>query len=595
MKNIFNKIKTSFLSRGISQKILIIISLLFTVLFLIWGIILMVLTHLFSRNDQINNATASLDSVYVSLNNYCVELQNIANLYASMPELQSRLVDYKLNDEPVYITSSLLSFARSAKSFVHMALYDKNGDVLDYISLDISNGAIPQKDEHCPLQRLMEGESAYIWEYIDKDNSTYMADERSDKLCLWRVIKNSSDGENLGAVALCLSITDLVNNCAPFDSQSGIAVINNTGRLVAESSPLFSKDELTKAFSVASPNQHNWLHLKISDASVYAVSRDICGTGLPLYNISNISGTKWINQVFLFSFFSFLFAIVFAFFPVYRAFEAIISRPLKKLNNSIRLFSTGDFSAKVDFKYEDEIGVLGNSFNQMVQKNEELIQNVYVSQIRKKEAELNALQAQINPHFLYNLISTIQWTAYSKGDEEIADMAYSMGQVFRISLNRGDNYVRVSQERELIIAYLKLQQKRFFNLVNYELLFDEDTLNVSIPKLIIQPIVENSVVHGIIGKDQPIIIQVTVHIENQRLIIRVTDDGVGIPSDILEKLPGNLGSGEFSSRFALRNINERLRLSFEDDYRFDITSEFGHGVSVTINIPVRENILKEGN
>lgn len=209
--------------------------------------------------------------------------------------------------------------------------------------------------------------------------------------------------------------------------------------------------------------------------------------------------------------------------------------------------------------------------------------------IRNQAAELAKLQAQINPHFIYNTLNIIQWMAIDKGDDEIAEMTYSVGRVFRLSLSQGRDFVTIAEERELLYFFLSIQQKRFGNRLSYTLDFAEDILDVSIPKLLIQPLVENASIHGVKNASSSVHISVRVTKEwPERIHIVVEDDGIGIAPEVLERLPNRLDEdhpGRQGSSFALKNIAKRLQLYYDSAYVFNISSKVGQGTTIVIDIP----------
>lgn len=175
----------------------------------------------------------------------------------------------------------------------------------------------------------------------------------------------------------------------------------------------------------------------------------------------------------------------------------MITKPLMKLSRSMRKLQTGDFTQRVHFTGQDEIGELGAGYNAMVRRVKALIDDVYATQLKQKEAELKTLQAQISPHFLYNTLNTISWSAEKKGEKDIADMVYSLAQVFRLSLNDGKDFFSIEREMELVRNYLFLQKSRFMNRFDFSIEIDEEVRSAMIPKLIVQPLAENAIIHGI--------------------------------------------------------------------------------------------------
>jgi len=270
-----------------------------------------------------------------------------------------------------------------------------------------------------------------------------------------------------------------------------------------------------------------------------------------------------------------------------------ITRPIKKLSRSMRRLQTGDFTQRVFFEGNDEIGLLGHGYNLMVQRIKSLINDVYASRLKQKEAELKTLQAQIRPHFLYNTLNTICWEAEKKGDKEIADMVYSLSQVFRLSLNDGRDSFTLAQEMELVKNYLFLQQNRFRDRFQFEISLEEGLSDFIVPKLLLQPLAENAVIHGIEPLPESGLIAVNAYRRDRQIVLEVQDNGAGITMDKLHELRERLALGgaleelEGGGRpgFALANVQERLGLYYTGA-TLEIESTEGAGTRIVIQIAV---------
>lgn len=276
-----------------------------------------------------------------------------------------------------------------------------------------------------------------------------------------------------------------------------------------------------------------------------------------------------------------------------------MTEPITQLQKKMRQVGKGDFDIDADTGTQDEIGQLASSFDKMVKKTKQLIDNVYQSEIYQKEAELNALQAQINPHFLYNTLQTIDMMAEAEGADSISDACQALSKMYRYSINRGQEYVSLKEEISHIKNYMIIQKLRFGKKVDIFYEIETGCGELLIVKLLIQPLVENAVVHGIensIGKCQVV---VRAYQKDETLVIQVEDDGDGIPRERLEQLNNRLENysrndivhkvsyeGTHSS-IGLENTNARIKLYFGEEYGIKIGSKEGEGTLVELNLPVK--------
>lgn len=260
---------------------------------------------------------------------------------------------------------------------------------------------------------------------------------------------------------------------------------------------------------------------------------------------------------------------------------------LKKLMTRAEL---GDLSVRFEPLYNDEIGELGIKFNHMINQVEHLIDMVYKEQKNKRNAELKSLQEQIKPHFLYNTLDTISWMARDYKADEIVHLIDALTNMFRIGLSHGKDYVPVSEEIKHVSNYLYIQQIRYKTKLRYELNIPDEVESFMVPKLILQPLVENAIYHGIKTKRGGGTITISADIRNKdELIFCIRDNGGGIPPDRLKELKNTLEATREEIKqksFGLFYIKERIQLSYGYEYGISIDSVEGEYTEVTINLPV---------
>lgn len=244
----------------------------------------------------------------------------------------------------------------------------------------------------------------------------------------------------------------------------------------------------------------------------------------------------------------------------------------------------GNFDLPVPVHSGDEIGFLAERFGVMNHNIKELTTRIYNEQTQKKEYELKMLQAQINPHFLYNCLDNISSLITDQKNETATAMVSHLGRYYRAILSKGRNIITIREELELIRAYLEIQLIRIPDLFTYEITVDEDILDFKILKMILQPIVENSVIHGFAGFKNSGRIKIEGTLENQTVCILISDNGKGIPegsrSSIFAPAPTAI-----PKHFGLKNIQERIRLKHGEKYGISIKSEQGQGTQIEVRFP----------
>ncbi|MDU1412062.1 MAG: sensor histidine kinase [Clostridium sp.] len=268
-------------------------------------------------------------------------------------------------------------------------------------------------------------------------------------------------------------------------------------------------------------------------------------------------------------------------------FSRTISDPVNHLTTAIKKMEDGNLDVYCDVnpKDKDEIAILSRSFNSMVQKIKFLMRRIYEEENKKRSAELKVLQSQINPHFLYNTLDNLQWKAYDYEATEIADMIEALSNFFRISLSNGEEYIPLSQEIKHVENYLFIQQKRYEDILDFSIHCDESLNDYVVLKLIIQPIVENAIYHGIKPKLSPGKIHIHTYYENDDIYIAVIDDGVGMDNHTLAELTNSINNKTSDSGYGLYNVNQRIKLVYGDSYGIEIQSKINEGTIVTIKLP----------
>lgn len=265
--------------------------------------------------------------------------------------------------------------------------------------------------------------------------------------------------------------------------------------------------------------------------------------------------------------------------------------PIKKLHDVTTTIAREDLEPLVTSDNVDEITEMGMSFNILVGKVRELLAAKMQEQENLKKAELRVLQAQINPHFLYNTLDTIIWMVESKRTAQVVDLVRALSRFFRISLSKGEDWITVGEEFDHVSSYLAIQKIRYRDILDYEIDVDESILSATILKLTLQPLVENALYHGIKNKRSGGVIRVSGRCnDSTSLSIEVEDNGIGMTPERLAQVRATLLSVETGSSdggYGLLNVNQRIRLYYGQRYGLQIGSVSGAGTTVSLTIPLR--------
>ncbi|MGG4213030.1 sensor histidine kinase [Paenibacillus sp. FSL L8-0638] len=536
------------------------------------------------------------------------DLNDLTNAILSNPDVQSMLetkpeddYEYLRNDETLsmvvrtqtqtkpYITSSLIYAANGG---LKHSLYQGN--------VSVRFGGLPTLEEARVYYRRLLAERPMMWmAHSPFESGRGMAEDRIYVGKLLR--KTTGDYAPLGFLLLEIDKASLFRGLAfhGTDGNTQMWVLDQEGepvyrlpeqgaadqallRQIAKSAvdrPVLTKDWRTwngrqTMISYGPLNEGQWTLLQKVDQSVLFEDARKIG-----------AWTIW----------TFLIALMLGWMLSYRLSDTI-RRPLLQLSRLMAVdgsvSATGlaqafEAPTSVVFNPKDEVGQIGERFLHMMQKNHELYDQVYEALLSRKQAEFRALQAQINPHFLYNTLESLKGMALANGQRDMAEVIGAFGKCFRISLSYGREQISLGQEVEHVSAYVKVQQFRFRNSFEWICEVEEDICGFYVPKLILQPLVENAIYHGLKGRTDRGYIMLSGTREGDMLRLTVSDDGGGIGAERLDDIRKSLEAERGSAiGFGLRNVHERLR-HYGPQYGLSVTSEPGQYTSVTLLAPIR--------
>jgi len=305
------------------------------------------------------------------------------------------------------------------------------------------------------------------------------------------------------------------------------------------------------------------------------------------YNQILSSQKKAMEKLLIIALFSIPFTLPLAYIGAFSG-----SNRIRKLISQMKNVKKGEFNVRLDPGGKDEIGELTHNFNTMINKISILLNEKYEMGKEIKSFELTVLQAQINPHFLYNTLDLVYWKARDINEPSIYEVIQSLSKFYKLSLRNGMSVVTLWSEIEHIKAFVDIQNARFHNAIKLIIDIPKSLQEFKVPKILLQPLIENSIIHGILEKEEESgVIEIIAFIDNEAVIIEVRDDGVGISNDLIGTLLEREPS-ESSNGYGVININRRIKLLYGDEYDIKYESILGFGTTVTIRLPLYPQVAQ---
>ncbi len=590
MKELIKKFSGFYYSLSIRKKI----SILFILAFSIVLAILAILTYKVSSNILINKAVDNtVQNINLVLKQFDIIFDNAEN-YSKIAITDKNVQDILDNVSPedplvLYnnekIIQNILGNIIYPKTFIDsVMIYDTYGNIYDsggiMIDSEISN-TVPEFSQY---------DKSLLW--IDTQRSNYQRDLMNfDIVTLFRKVQSAQTGRFIGAVETCITeryISSLYSNIK-LGETGEIFVVNLDGQIVSHTDkelvyknirnePYFDwieKGEGGKIFLINNIKylvvcRHyprlNWIITGLVPlAEVTKDNRDLTGY------ILLIGITCVILAVFL--------SIMIA---------ASITNPLIKLKKAMKYIGDGDFETRVHTNSKDEVGVLAMEFNKMAKRTSELMSNIFNEQKKKREYELALLQSQINPHFLYNTLESICGLAELNRNDEIINTVSKLAAFYRGVLSKGSNVIPVREEINITRNYLEIIKVRYGQSFDYSFELDEEVYRFNTVKLVLQPLVENSISHGLRNKKGKGLIVIKGFVDSDKVNLHVIDNGIGMKPEDIEFIFKPQGIDYKTKSFGIKSTDERIKLYFGLDYGLEVDSTYGVGTTVKVSLPARE-------
>lgn len=591
MKNRFKKYIDKISCFYREKSIQYMLSLSFTIIavvgFIFIGTSLIIRFSTANRNITEDYNKKIIDQVNYNLDSYIRNLMQVSNsMYYSViknTDLSEKNIDEAMN----------LLYEANREHVVSIAVFNENGELIAATPISkLKKTATPQNEDwFINATKQIENlhfSTAHVQNLFEDIDYKYKW-----VVSLSRAVELTNNGEiSSGVLLVDMNFSGIEQICKNVSlGETGyIYLVDRNGELIYHPRQQLIYSNLVKEnnFKVAEYEDGNYIDELDDDKRLITV-KTLGYTGWKIIGVTPINETfANSTQITLFILFVIFLAIILLVFAN-MFISAKIANPIKALENSVKELENGSQNVDIAIGGSHEIQHLGKTIKSMVKQMHKLMGDIVYEQELKRQRELDALQAQINPHFLYNTLDSIVWMFENERYNEAITMVTSLAGFFRIGLNKGKNIITIKDELKHAENYITIQHMRFKDKFTFKINADENVLNFATIKLIIQPLIENAVYHGMEFMDGDGEIIVNAYKKDNELYIDVIDNGMGIPPEIVDKLltheSRSKGKG---SGVGLKNVQERIQLYFGKEYGLSILSEPDEGTIIRIHLPCIE-------
>lgn len=584
-----SRIKNAFTTLPIHHKTILLIGLLMMISFTFYVSVLGYVFGIYDRQIY-EKSSQVLNMSSVGIENQLREISNLSFKVMSDEPLQQCLLQldkaesgYEKNGLRKKITNRLVAYAGSEKYVYSMIFIDNDNNIMAAGNRE----GISEKKQR---------ELVALGQQYSGSNAWYTGGDQQARLLSVRQVKSFTGGaftlEKLGTLVIRVRLDRIVQDQMQHPAEDSQLLITDGREVIYPTESTVSKSEIESELKRTQP---------------YGIA--MFEQGRNFVARANSPYTDWVylymtpfdqmfKQIqFVKQLVTVIFIMIFLAALIFGAkFSRSITQPIAQLIKKMRNIEKGDLDkleeaalGNVPISSQNEVGLLHRTFKMMVQRIRELIDENYAKQLVIRETELKALQAQINPHFLYNTLESINWLAKVQKQHQISEMVEALGFLLRSSVNMSEKWITLERELDIVRSYVTIQHTRFEERLDFDMDIAPEVGTARIPKLTLQPLVENAIHYALEPSIEPCRIRIRARADGDNVVIEVEDDGPGMTPEFLEQLQ----EGRVQTRgqgIGLSNIKERIRLTFGDEGEMIMSSNPGSGTVVSIRIPwIRED------
>ena len=561
--------------------------------------IVTVISMNYTRTSVFDNSSLYTQTIIQQMNqnidSYIDYMENISYLVSSNEDVQS----YLFGDEPdpesrVRILNQFKTILDSRSDILNLGIIGENGRMLINDALRLTNPDLDIHTQQWYTNALNGSASSYL---SSSHVQHIISGERPWVITLSRGIRNKASEvgnqkEGVFFIDLNYSAISELCNQSMVGNQGYAFILDAEGNIVyhPQQQQLYNELQTENISLIMGTDQDTVLFGKGSSEKLYSISRS-GKTGWTVVNCVRVEELlrKSNKAQSLYVLVAMGLMIVALFFS--RFISRSITQPIQQLCDSMERVQEGDFSVSdIVVESQNEIGSLTKSFNVMTHRIQDLMEQNIREQEAKRKSELKALQSQINPHFLYNTLDSIIWMAEGKKNEEVVLMTASLARLLRKSISNEDEVVSIGQEVEYARGYLTIQKMRYKDKMEFQIEVDPSILHIPLIKLVLQPVIENAIYHGLKYKESKGLLLVKGFMKNDNAVLQVIDNGVGMDEETLAHIYERHKVNYQSNGVGVYNVQKRLQLYYGNEYGITYESKKGEGTTATITIPGRQEV-----
>ena len=577
--------------KSIQSTMLVSFSALMVLAMLVFMVIAMRYTSGTIYENSINYMSQIIQQVNYDIDTYIEYMENISSVIAKSSDVPRYLFDQNQTEaereaEKERILTQFQTIMESRDDIYNVAAVAKNGRYIinrgddeltgyvDIESLDWYQAAMESKSGIAVSSSHVQNaiQSSYKW-----------------VITLSRALVNNQTGEREGLFFVDLNysaISDLCNNNS-IEEKGYIFVLDAEGNIVyhPKQQLMYGGLKTENIDAIMECREDSLIIDEGGDSKLYTMSKSK-RTGWTVVGAAYTSELLKNNEQAQMWYLLVASILLLAVIGISSIISREITKPIRSLRDSMRKVQNGQFDTHVEVITENEIGSLGRSFNLMTSEIQALMeQNVY-EQKQKRKSELKALQAQINPHFLYNTLDSIIWMSEAGENDEVVEMTSALARLLRQSISNDQEEVELEKEIEYVKNYLTIQKMRYKDKLEFFIYVDPRVAHVPIIKLVLQPLVENAIYHGIKYKETKGNLKIYARPVDGRVEIVVADDGIGMDEDVMEHIFDEHRKEQKRNGVGVPNVQKRLKLQYGSEYGIRYESVKGAGTKAVITIPV---------